>query len=69
MSAIKVDLDQLIDQLCSIDDFPSSDLTDELKTHETYSINFEKLEKLYFEHMNKVFKQNEILDNIHKSYR
>ena len=69
VSAIKVDLDQLIDQLCSIDDFPSSDLTDELKTHETYSINFEKLEELYFEHMNKVFKQNEILDNIHKSYR
>ena len=69
VTAIKTDLDQLIDQLCSIDDFPSSDLTDELKTHETYSINFKKLEELYFEHMNKVFKQNEILDNIHKSYR
>ena len=52
VTAIKTDLDQLIDQLCSIDDFPSSDLTDELKTHETYSINFEKLEELYFEHMN-----------------
>ena len=26
VSAIKVDLDQLIDQLCSIDDFPSTDL-------------------------------------------
>ena len=56
VTAIKTDLDQLIEQLCSIDEFPSSDLTNELKMHETYSINFERMEERYFEHMNKVFK-------------
>lgn len=69
VTAIKTDINQLIEQLCFIDDLLSIYLTDESKTHETYSINFEKLEEMYFEHMNKVFKQTEILDNIHKSFR
>ena len=67
--AVKQDMDILIDQLTTIEDFPPNDLAEELKTHESYSINFEKMEELYFEHMNKVFKQNELVENIHKSYR
>ena len=46
--AVKQDMDILIDQLTTIEDFPPNDLTEELKTHESYSISFEKMEELYF---------------------
>ena len=31
-------------------------------------MNFEKTEEIFFSFMNKVFKQNEIVENIHKRY-
>lgn len=67
--AVKQEMDMLIDQLTTLEDFPSYEFTEELKTHKSYSINFEKMVDVYYEHMNKVYKQNELVENIHKSFR
>ena len=42
--AVKQDMDMLIDQSTTVEDFPPNELTEELKTHETYTINYEKME-------------------------
>ena len=67
--AAKTDLDTHFQQLTFKDDMSSESLAEELNTQDNYTNNFEKIEETYYAYMNKILKQNEIIDNVHKSYQ
>ena len=65
----KSDLDLHFQQLSLTDDMTTESLTDELTTREGYTDNFEKMEESFYRYMNRILKQNKIMENIHKSYQ